>query len=293
MMEFHPHAVAYLDILGFSNFVKAAEEDPIKLKQLDILFYEIIPREISSEGRNSAFPDDMELKCLSCSDSLVISAPISEKSPYPPLVAISIKAIQIAHALLDMGFLVRGAIAVGNVHCTKSNIFGTGFQQAVEGEKTAVDPQIILNESAVQALDGLKGSIYGNLGIFAKNNSGQIILDSIYPEQHYLPNKNGDVEEYFKKYRQIIMNNLSHRNPEARRKWLWFSGLFNANVKYFTSHFGFLKDKPMVISNDELPDIVINYLNPPPADTTWLQELSPQPLYVKIKAPECSPKEEN
>ena len=36
MMEFHPHAVAYLDILGFSNFVKAAEEDPIKLKQLDM-----------------------------------------------------------------------------------------------------------------------------------------------------------------------------------------------------------------------------------------------------------------
>lgn len=156
-MEFSPHAVAYLDILGFSRFVEEAEkpENNDKLELLDKLFNEVIPREISSEDRNSAFPQDLKLKCLSCSDSFVISAPVSKESSYPALIAVSIKSIQITHALLDMGFLVRGAIAVGNAWHTDSNILGTGFQEAVEREKATNPPQIVLTESAKDALNKL------------------------------------------------------------------------------------------------------------------------------------------
>ena len=264
-MEFSPHAVAYLDILGFSRFVAEAETNQDKLELLDKLFNEVIPREISSEGRNSEYPENLGLKCLSYSDSIVVSAPISDKSPYPALIAVSIKSIQIAHALLDMGFLVRGGIAVGNVHRTDSNILGTGFQEAVEREKTTNHPQIVLTESAEQELKKLKneGSRYWNSSFFSKDEAGQIILNPIHPFQNYFPDKDGDPGDYFRKYRETILKNLSNDDldTKAKQKWLWFAGLFNANTKQLFSSLTSQAPPPTIETVETLPTIVLNCLN--------------------------------
>ena len=281
-MKFSTHAVAYLDILGFSKFVEDAENDLVKLNSLDKLFSEVIPREISAEGINSQYPADLGLKCLSCSDSMVVSAPTSDQSSYPALIAVSIKAIQIAHALLDMGFLVRGAIAVGNVHRTDSNILGTGYQEAVNGEKHAGNPQIVLTESAKKALDELIEKGMPRHGIFAKNELGWIILDSIYPHQNYLPDKEGNVDTYFRKYRDTILKNLSHDDPRAKEKWLWFSGLFNANVKYFSTHFAMIKDGSIAI-DQELLSVTMNYLNPPEENSNWMDRHMAPGVRVTLK----------
>ncbi|EQD77661.1 hypothetical protein B1A_02847, partial [mine drainage metagenome] len=89
-----------------------------------------------------------------------------------------------------MGFLVRGAIAVGNVHRTDSNILGTGYQEAVKGEKAACNPQIVLTDSAKQELDRLiSDPNCPRYAIFAQNELGQILLDSIYPYADYMPSR--------------------------------------------------------------------------------------------------------
>lgn len=256
MIEFQPHAVAYLDILGFSKFVEDAEKDSDKLKQLDKLFNDVIPRQTEDiQGIHAT----IEMKCLSCSDSIVISVPVQHKysRDYSALIAVSIKSIQIAHAILDMGLLVRGAIAVGNVYRTDSNILGTGYQEAVDGEKNAGNPQIILSKSAEQVFNSYISNGGQRFAFFAKNELGQIILDSIYPQPAYLPDPQGDVNKYFRSYRSTIIKNLTHADPKARAKWLWFTGLFNANIQHSSTI-----DKSMVI-NQELPNIEINYLNPP------------------------------
>ena len=166
---FSSHAIAYLDILGFSKFIEEAEMNQDKLESLDNLFIKVIPKHISLGNRNGDYlKAKIELKCLSYSDSFVVSAPISDKSSYPALIAVSIKSIQIAHALLYMGFLVRGGIAVGKAYCTGSNILGTGFQEAVQEDKG--NPRIVLTESAEQELKKLKneGSRYWNSSFFFK-----------------------------------------------------------------------------------------------------------------------------
>lgn len=280
MIEFQPHAVAYLDILGFSKFVEDAEKELDKSKQLCKLFNEIIPREILPDGKNSNYPEYFCMKCLSISDSFIVSAPISKDPTHPALVVVSMKAIQIAHALLDMGFLVRGAIAVGNVYRTDSNILGTAYQEAVDGEKNAVNPQIVLTESAEKNLDEFNGkSEFNKYAIFGKNELGKIILNAIHPEPSYLPDTQGDVNEYFRKYRDAILENLSHEDQKARAKWLWFAGLFNANVQYFST-----LNKSLTI-DQELPKITINYLNPPtpPEDNfKWAMPFVAQGVPVKI-----------
>ncbi|MHB0991704.1 MAG: hypothetical protein ACYC0M_10555 [Burkholderiales bacterium] len=279
-MKFSHHAVVYLDILGFKNFVENAEKDPGALQQLNKLFSEVIPREILPDGKNSNYPEAFGMKCLNISDSFIVSAPISEHPTHPALVVVSMKAIQIAHALLDMGLLVRGAIAVGNVYRTDSNIMGTAYQKAVDGEKNAVNPQIVLTESAEKNLDEFNEKREFKYAIFAKNELGEIILNAIYPEQSYLPDLHGDVNDYFKKYRVTILENLSHEDQKARAKWLWFAGLFDANVRFFSE----IKDKSLAI-DQELLSITINYLNPPPLledNFKWAKPFVAQGVVMKI-----------
>lgn len=280
-MKFQKYAVAYLDILGFSKFVEGAESCEDKLGALGRLFNEVIPREIAAEGKNAAYPADLCLKCLTCSDSMVVSAPISDDSSYPALIAVSIKAIQIAHALLDMGFLVRGAIAVGNVYRTDSNILGTGYQEAVNGEKAACNPQIALTDSAKNELDRLIGGLNcPRYAIFAQHEFGQVLLDSIYPHEDYMPTKLKSEAEYYGHYRNTIVKNLSHKDLRAREKWLWFAGFFNANVRHFESMIG----NGIKEIDQELPSITMNYLNPPASDQRWLDDFRAPGATVTVNA---------
>lgn len=280
-MEFSPYAVAYLDILGFKTFVKEAENEPEKLMALKKLFEEVIPREISIGDKNSSYPADLKLRCLSCSDSIVVTAPLQDKSSYPALIAVSIKAIQISHSLLDMGHLVRGGIAVGNVCQTDSNIFGTGYQDAVELEKIACNPQIILAESAESKLNDLIESGCPRYAIFAKNELGKIILNSIFPEQKYQPDENCAVAQCYRKYREIILENLNklngQENSKAKEKWIWFARLFNANIKYFS-----LPDIATLPIDEELLSVSINYLNPPEPNSDWMNPYKASGIKINL-----------
>ena len=284
-MVFSHYAVAYLDILGFSEFVKEAEDNsrPEKLIALKKLFEEVIPREISIDGKNASYPDNMELRCLSFSDSIVVSAPLEVKGSYPALIAVSIKAIQISHSLLDMGLLVRGGIAVGNAYQTNSNILGTGYQEAVKMDKGA--PQITLAESAEKELGNLIKCGRPRYSIFARNEQGNIILNSIHPEPTYMPDKSGTVAEYYKKYREIIFGNLnklnSQEHSQAKDKWIWFARLFNANIKYFS-----LSSIPI---DDELLTVSINYLNPPDTEGSstsfdWMKHFTAPDMKIQFNS---------
>jgi len=285
-MEFTRYAIAYLDILGFKKFVEDAEDNnkPEKLMALKKLFEEVIPREISIDGKNASYPDEMKLRCLSFSDSIVVSAPFQDNSSYPALIAVSIKAIQISHSLLDMELLVRGGIAVGNIYQTDSNILGTGYQKAVQMEKVACNPQIILDESAESELDNLilkqKMPTYS---MFAKNELGKKILNSIHPEKSYLPDERYSVDYYFKKYRETILESLNklncQENSKAKEKWIWFARLFNANVNYFSC---FEEDVETLPIAEALLTVSINYLNPTETNSEWMEPFKALGMTIQI-----------
>lgn len=270
-MQFTSHAVAYLDILGFKNFVCATEKDPNKLSELDILINTVLPREVSESQNNLTYPQEIELKCLSVSDSIIISSPVGHQyeASYPALISVSIKCIQIAHALLNMGLLVRGAVTLGNVFRTDRNIVGTGYQDAVEGEKNAKHPQIVLCKPAEDFLNNHveKGGV--RYGIFTKNESGQIILNSIHPHEAYVIDQPRDLTERFQRYREIIVDNLAHTEQRTNEKWTWFAHLFNANVQYFSNLKGQVCEITLIPTGIEL-----NYLNPLKEDSDWITEMS-------------------
>jgi len=241
-VSFAEHAVAFLDILGFKDFIAAAEisgsDEFAQFSQL----LGVIGRQldfVSDDGKEQhKFPSDVGLTIIHISDSFVLSAPMNNEArpDYSGLVAVAIKSIQLAHRLIDMGFLIRGGIAVGTVYSTPINIFGTGYQNAFRTESDfAKTPRVLLHQSAAARLesDYHSGFRLGELAIFMREGE-QCILDTLY-NTHWSyvgDQRDYDLVKLFNGYKATIERNLATLSDDrARSKWEWMAKLFNAKQR--------------------------------------------------------------
>lgn len=247
-IEFEQCAVAFLDILGFKDFIKDAEivgsKQYIQLCELqDVIEQQI---DVSSEKafeEARGFLPEMRPECTSISDSIILSAPIRknfENAYFSGLTIVAIKTIQIAHQLLKMGFLIRGGIAVGSVFHKDRNIFGTGYVNAYQTqEKDACNPRVLLHESAAKLLDGDERHLGNRLGdgidICWVKERDQWIVNTLYPHWSYVGGRSQCQNELFQGYRSTIIKNLNDpKHPlgsSVRGKWEWMAGYFNETLK--------------------------------------------------------------
>ncbi len=244
-IKFTHCVVAFLDILGFKDFIEAAERvDSPEFRQFCEL-QDVISRQLnftktgsadSRGGEQHLFPKDVGLQVVHVSDSFVLSAPICSEvcAGYSGVVAVAIKSIQMAHQLLTMGFLVRGGLAVGNLYRTGSNIFGTGYQAAYETERRAATPRVLFHQSAVARFETEShlGIPLWGLSIFAKDGD-EVILDTLATNWSYVGAEPGaDVTQTFRSHRKMIERRLSELRPgRAREKWEWMAKYFNAKQR--------------------------------------------------------------
>jgi len=240
-ISFDQYATAFLDILGFKEFMQKVERSGSEEFHAFCELQVVIGKQlefISDDGQEQhLFPADVQLTLLHISDSFVLSAPMSPggRPGYSGLVAVAIKAIQLAHQLLRMGFLLRGGIAVGPVYRTTNNIFGTGYQDAFETEsKLARMPRVLLHKSAVAALEGgvHSGFPMRLLSIFMKE-ADDYILDTLNSHWSYIgDNRDCDVLGIFNAYKMKIEKALLELPAgEPREKWKWMADLFEAKCQ--------------------------------------------------------------
>lgn len=238
-IEFEERAVAFLDILGFKEFITSAEKvgshEYKKLCELqDVIEAQIdlTSERADEEGRN--FLPEKKLRCTYISDSIILSAPIGEGC-FSGLTVVAIKTIQIAHQLLKMGFLMRGGIAVGCVFHSDRNIFGTGYVNAYQTqEKDACTPRVLLHESAVKILDSDgKHFGYDNDSCWEKEHD-QRIVNTLSPHWSHIGGKDQCPNALFQGYGDTIIGNLN-KHPlggSVRGKWEWMAGYFNEILKH-------------------------------------------------------------
>jgi len=229
-ITFTPCAVAFLDILGFKDFIaKAEDRHSLEFAQfsrlLDIRSAPIFPID-QYYPQQHQFPRDIGLRCLAISDSFILSAPTGQ--PYSGLVAVSIRAIQLAHQLLRVGLLLRGGIAVGIVHRTTSDIFGTGYLNAYATEQVAQTPRILLHRTALAELEASHfGWRIGELSIVMKEGD-DFMLDTLNAHRSYICDDR-DLLAIYSDYRTRITEKLeSLPHGPRREKWEWMARLFNA-----------------------------------------------------------------
>ena len=206
-MNYEKRILCYFDILGFSDIVngKALSSNDIKslFDEIAIIICEYAQDNIS---------------ILHFSDSFAIS--IRHRNNAPTQLKIT---IDILEKLLEYGLLVRGAIVFGEILHYETNIFGPALIKAVEMEKKAKYPRLILDES----LDELplptigNGSItyrqYFNVNAFVKTDP----LDKIF----YIDfigelKKKNRLDRHIPKLESLIQIGLSDAGLNEKYQWL-------------------------------------------------------------------------
>lgn len=146
----------FLDILGFKAMIDESVKEPIKMpkgagRQMTA---QRIHGALSTIGSalNFSIPELSESfksskQVSQFSDSIVVSYSLAERGAvFDMLYDIYLLQIQ----LIQRGFLVRGAISVGELFHDEHVVFGPALVEAAELEKLAMYPRVILGQEILQ-----------------------------------------------------------------------------------------------------------------------------------------------
>jgi hypothetical protein len=143
-MQFKEKFIAFIDILGFKQLVECSERgEGIPLEKI----VELVEK-LGRAGKRQFFQQygpemcptaaflqrDLDFRATQISDCVVMSAEIS---PAGGINLISQSWSAVAHLLTD-GLLCRGYITRGFIYHTDTQFIGTGYQKAVEKEKSVL-----------------------------------------------------------------------------------------------------------------------------------------------------------
>ena len=230
-MTFETRAVAFLDILGFKDLIKKVEANEQEACRQFNAFITVVNAFVSFDNKSlsTLMPKNVQPKYIFVSDSIILSAPLQENG-YDGLVAVTLKAIQLTHKLLEFGLSIRGGIAVGNVLHELANIFGSAFSEAIDLEKKANYPRILLSDNAASHLDRANQftTPLKELPLWI-NDEQQRIVNTFNPYYINGTEQHGRIESAFNQYRIYISENLNKYECDLRikAKWNWLAKSFN------------------------------------------------------------------
>jgi hypothetical protein len=224
MVTFTERAVAFLDVLGFTQLIKDSEATPSSMKLDGLITVLGSHVRFDNQTIDSDVPAEVRPKYIFISDSIIFSAPL-EHGKYDGLDIVILKCIQIAQKLLESGHLVRGGISVGKVWQDSSNVFGSGYIDAYQTEINAKHPRIVLSPAALKIWQKASRSVPD---LCIGDQTAQIV-DILHPAYSRNNTVGLPFEFSFRQYRAHILQNLSTLpfGSEPRSKWEWMAGFFN------------------------------------------------------------------
>lgn len=143
-LEYEPHLVSYIDILGFRELV--ATKSPNFISRAIRRVQEITAPDAQIQKVNKE-------NYINLSDLIVHTVPIlprSNRQSPEGLVFLEINHLARAQvALIDEGFLIRGALIIGEIERTYGVLFGPGLISAYELEREQAQfPRIVVDSTA-------------------------------------------------------------------------------------------------------------------------------------------------
>jgi hypothetical protein len=142
-LEYADRYVAYLDILGFTVLTQKAHEDASYRAFLRDVLRQIntmLPRASKENG----------FRFIQFSDSIVLSA---KQDRQGLMVIVRAVTLLVTH-MLDRATLLRGGIALGNLHHDDEMMFGPGFLAAYAFDKAGSGPHVGLMDHVVTSMSG-------------------------------------------------------------------------------------------------------------------------------------------
>ncbi len=169
--------VAFIDILGFSNRFHREKEDCVNLLR-EFAQYNSPGFYVLGNTDRYVTP---KIRCFS--DSVIISIPINyaHDSPsddiYLPWMTLLNAINAFTCKALAKKFLIRGAIACGEMLDNDIIIAGTAYIEAVQHEKKADHPRVILTPSALDEINTIVSSSYHLYGWSKEKRTNELSLE--------------------------------------------------------------------------------------------------------------------
>jgi hypothetical protein len=202
------HYVAFLDVLGFSEMVRADAlgDDPIYLSKLFKCH----------QSAAQIFSDDPNCSVTQFSDSIVVSKPYDIQT-FPWFAT---RVAEYQRLLLDETLLCRGGIAVNKHFSNGSFTFSAGLVEAFKLEsKAARYPRVVISP---EVMDLVYPGQNGIPPFLVKEDDGMFFVDYIGLTVTKRPKHLRATIE------KLIQNLLSSSEATLREKGLWLASYSDA-----------------------------------------------------------------
>ncbi len=232
--------IAYIDILGIKKHVQdESNESKKKLLQLLKIFHDAN----SSYEPNKVFekiqrgPISVEfvktqLEISNFSDHVIFSALLSENCKHTQnnqINAVIEKIQEMSLRVLQIGFLIRGAITIGDMYHLGNSIIGKGLNEAVFLEENiAIYPRVIVSDDILKILN--KNQTNGFLTynfILKKDFDGVTFIDFLHRHRHGDEASDIDLRQIKFAIESEINKSINRKDVKTLTKLRWFANYFN------------------------------------------------------------------
>jgi len=222
--QYGKRIVAYIDILGFSNYIEESDRDNekyVKVKELITNINSKIETDFYDTFREQC---KTENEIISVSDSIIISHSMNDDSEPDKGALFNIiqDVLEYQVFLLENGWLCRGAISFGKLHHQKNVIFGKSYIDAYKLEsKVAKYPRIIFS---TELINFYKDKLFKDWLILDKD--GHYFLD--YLERCRIhPNSDKILTNLKNTINNILENETKY---ELIEKYIWLKDYYNFSI---------------------------------------------------------------
>ena len=227
--NFDKKVVLYVDILGFKNKVKKSIQDIETFNNIKNALMYIY--NVQSENRHGVLNGkQLNIQISIFSDNIIYSQPLKNDGA---LFYTVVSAYYLSTELTLLGFLFRGAIIIGDLYHDEKIVFGPALGKAVELEKDAVYPRIILRKEDYEYQ--IKNPSNSNTSedekkyldyFLKKDDDGFYHIDFLSKIHDY--DDKATYIEVLKKIKKIIEDGLTITDDHIRAKYLWLMNQYNS-----------------------------------------------------------------
>lgn len=215
--------IVYFDILGFKNLV---EESKLKKCKFDLI--------LEFQDYILKIKDDKKItnkKIYFLSDSVFMIYSFAEN----PISSIIWELANIQAYFISKGFLIRGAITIGQVHHNDNNLFGPAVNEVAMIESKIEKPMLVLSqhffEHYILNLEKMV-FVYCNLTQEIKDFQEYLLQDDNYCWIAHINNQDLmiDREETKNSLRELIDSNINNPDEKVKEKYMWLRKIYFSNT---------------------------------------------------------------
>jgi hypothetical protein len=235
-LEYSPHLITHIDILGFRELIK--HEKPNFISRT-------IRKLIEATAPDNDFRKANQENYVKFSDLVIHSVPIlpeATKKMRDGIVFQELWNMALAQAdLVGEGVLIRGAVTIGELERTYGVLIGPGLIAAYDLEREQAQfPRIVIDPEVLRALKTTASLMHHPRyedeikyisDVIKRDDDGVVFIDYLGTMQ--TEGETADFLDFLSRHQQFIQKNITKfvNNKRVLSKYLWLKKYHNAIVK--------------------------------------------------------------